>query len=53
MGPVIARYMFRTYKTYTGAFYAAGILALIAFACMMVARRPEAVVVRAKAEAQA
>ncbi len=53
VGPVIAGYMFRTYKTYTGAFYAAGVLALIALACIMVARRPEPVDVRARATAQA
>jgi OFA family oxalate/formate antiporter-like MFS transporter len=51
VGPVIAGYVFRTYKVYTGAFYMAGLLAVIAFVCILVARRPEPVVVKARATA--
>ena len=49
VGPMIGGYMFRTYKVYTGAFYAAGILAVIAFIAMMLAKRPEPVTVKAPA----
>jgi OFA family oxalate/formate antiporter-like MFS transporter len=49
VGPMIAGYMFRTYKVYTGAFYAAGILAVIAFIAMMIAKRPEPVTAKATA----
>ncbi len=51
VGPAIAGYVFRTYQAYTGAFYTAGILALIAFACIVVARRPEPVAVKVRATA--
>jgi OFA family oxalate/formate antiporter-like MFS transporter len=49
VGPMIGGYMFRTYQVYTGAFYAAGILAVIAFIAMMLAKRPEPVTVKAPA----
>ena len=49
VGPMIAGYMFRTYKVYTGAFYMAGILAVISLICMFLARRPEPVAVTATA----
>lgn len=41
VGPMIGGYMFRTYNNYTVAFYTAGILALIAFACMLFATKPQ------------
>ncbi|MBI2454596.1 MAG: OFA family MFS transporter [candidate division NC10 bacterium] len=49
VGPMIGGYMFRTYKTYTGAFYTAGILAVIALIAMMMAKRPEPVTAKATA----
>ncbi len=49
VGPMIGGYMFRTYKVYTGAFYTAGILAVVAFIAMMLAKRPEPVTVKAPA----
>lgn len=49
VGPMIAGYMFRTYKVYTGAFYTAAVLAAIAFISIMMAKRPEPVVAPAKA----
>jgi OFA family oxalate/formate antiporter-like MFS transporter len=49
VGPLIGGYMFRTYQSYTGAFYTAGILALISLVSLMVARRPEPVPVKAAA----
>ena len=33
VGPIIAGYMFRAYQSYTGAFYTAGILAVISLIC--------------------
>ena len=41
VGPMIGGYMFKTYNNYTVAFYAAGILALVAFACMLFATKPQ------------
>ncbi len=41
VGPMIGGYMFKTYNNYTVAFYTAGILALIAFACMLFATKPQ------------
>jgi hypothetical protein len=41
--------MFRTYKSYTGAFYMAGILAIISLIAMLLAKRPEPVTVKATA----
>ncbi len=49
VGPMIAGYMFRTYKSYTGAFYTAGILAVISLIAMMVAKRPEPITAKAAA----
>ncbi len=49
VGPMIAGYMFRTYKTYTGAFYTAGVLAVISLVCMLIAKRPEPVTAKATA----
>ena len=49
VGPMIAGYMFRTYKTYTGAFYMAGILAIISLIAMLLAKRPEPVTAKATA----
>src|SRR5574337_683320 len=49
VGPMIAGYMFKTYQSYTGAFYTAGILALISMVALLVARRPEPVAVKAAA----
>jgi len=49
VGPMIAGYMFRTYKSYTGAFYAAGILAVISLIAMLLAKRPEPVAAKATA----
>ncbi len=49
VGPMIAGYMFRTYKVYTGAFYAAAILAVISLVAMMLAKRPEPVTAKATA----
>ncbi|MEK7204899.1 MAG: MFS transporter, partial [candidate division NC10 bacterium] len=49
VGPMIAGYMFRTYKVYTGAFYTAGVLAVISLVCMMIAKRPEPVTAKATA----
>ncbi len=49
VGPMIAGYMFRTYKVYTGAFYTAGILAAISLIAMMLAKRPEPVTAKAPA----
>jgi OFA family oxalate/formate antiporter-like MFS transporter len=49
VGPVIAGYMFRTYKSYTGAFYVAGILAVVSLICMMLAKRPEPITAKATA----
>lgn len=43
VGPMIGGYMFKTYNNYTVAFYAAGVLALIAFACMLFATKPQTV----------
>jgi OFA family oxalate/formate antiporter-like MFS transporter len=40
VGPMIGGYMFKTYHNYTVAFYTAGILALVAFACMLFATKP-------------
>jgi OFA family oxalate/formate antiporter-like MFS transporter len=49
VGPIIAGYMFRTYKVYTGAFYVAGVLAAISLVAMMIAKRPEPVTAKATA----
>ena len=49
VGPMIAGYMFRTYKVYTGAFYMAGILAIISLIAMMLAKRPEPITAKATA----
>jgi OFA family oxalate/formate antiporter-like MFS transporter len=49
VGPMIAGYMFRTYQSYTGAFYTAGVLAVISLVAMLVARRPEPVPAKAAA----
>ncbi len=49
VGPMIAGYMFRTYKVYTGAFYAAGVLAIISLVAMMIAKRPEPIPAKATA----
>ncbi len=49
VGPMIAGYMFRTYKSYTGAFYMAGILAIISLIAMLLAKRPEPITVKATA----
>ena len=49
VGPMIAGYMFKTYQSYTGAFYTAGILAIVSLIAMLVARRPEPVTVKATA----
>jgi OFA family oxalate/formate antiporter-like MFS transporter len=49
VGPMIAGYMFRTYKVYTGAFYTAGILAVISLIAMLIAKRPEPIAAKATA----
>lgn len=49
VGPIIAGYMFRTYKVYTGAFYVAGVLAAVSLIAMMIAKRPEPVAAKATA----
>ena len=49
VGPIIAGYMFKAYQSYTGAFYTAGILAIISLIAMLLARRPEPVAVKAMA----
>jgi OFA family oxalate/formate antiporter-like MFS transporter len=49
VGPMIAGYMFRTYKVYTGAFYTAGILAVISLVAMMLAKRPDPIAAKATA----
>jgi len=49
VGPMIAGYMFRTYKSYTGAFYTAGILAVISLICMFLAKRPDPITAKAAA----
>lgn len=41
VGPMIGGYMFKTYSNYTVAFYAAGVLAVIAFISILFAHRPE------------
>lgn len=43
VGPMIGGYMFKTYNNYTVAFYTAGVLALVAFICILSASRPEPV----------
>jgi OFA family oxalate/formate antiporter-like MFS transporter len=40
VGPMIGGYMFRTYHNYVAAFYTAGILAVISFLSIMVAKKP-------------
>ncbi len=42
-------YMFRTYQNYVAAFYAAGILAVIAFLSIMIAKRPAPIGAQVKA----
>lgn len=49
VGPMIAGYMFKTYKSYTGAFYTAGILAVISLIAMFLAKRPEPIAAKAAA----
>jgi OFA family oxalate/formate antiporter-like MFS transporter len=41
VGPMIGGYMFKTYSNYTVAFYAAGVLAIVAFIAILFAHRPE------------
>ncbi len=41
VGPMIGGYMFKTYSNYTVAFYTAGVLALIAFVCILLATKPQ------------
>jgi OFA family oxalate/formate antiporter-like MFS transporter len=41
VGPMIGGYMFKTYNNYTVAFYAAGVLAAVAFIAILFAHRPE------------
>jgi OFA family oxalate/formate antiporter-like MFS transporter len=43
VGPMIGGYMFKTYHNYTAAFYTAGVLALIALVCMLLATKPQAI----------
>ncbi len=40
LGPTIGGVLFDKYKNYGAAFYTAAVLALIAFICVLVARRP-------------
>ena len=40
-GPMIGGYVFKTYHNYTAAFYTAGVLAVIAFICILLAHKPE------------
>jgi OFA family oxalate/formate antiporter-like MFS transporter len=40
LGPTIGGVLFDKYRNYGAAFYAAAVLALIAFVCVLVARRP-------------
>ena len=40
LGPTIGGVLFDRYRNYGAAFYTAAVLALIAFICVMVARRP-------------
>ena len=43
VGPMIGGYMFKTYHNYNAAFYTAGALSLIAFACILLATKPQAI----------
>ena len=49
VGPMIGGYMFRTYQNYVAAFYTAGILAVIAFLAIMIAKKPAPMGAQAKA----
>ncbi len=49
VGPMIGGYMFRSYQNYVAAFYTAGVLAVIAFGSIMMAKRPEPVTAKATA----
>ena len=53
VGPMIGGYMFKTYHNYTVAFYAGGVLALIAFGCILLATKPQPMGAAATAAANA